>query len=148
MTPALAKPAADAKTAVTVFAPRNEAFTARSAGSTLVDGLEEDAATRLAGLEYHVVPGARYVPRGFKDGETLQTMLKGQDLTVKLGVKKVDGKEVGTLALNTTGGSDVDVVVVNIIAGQSVVHGVDRLLVPKSFGPPAAAPAKAGAGRH
>lgn len=36
-------------------------------------------------LEYHVLPELRPIPTGWKDGESVKTLLKGRDIKAKLG---------------------------------------------------------------
>lgn len=36
-------------------------------------------------LEYHVLPAMRPVPTGWKDGESVKTLLQGRDIKAKLG---------------------------------------------------------------
>jgi uncharacterized surface protein with fasciclin (FAS1) repeats len=133
-TPALSKLAADPKTAATVFAPRNDAF--QALGPEFVDLVFAQNATRAEGLGYHIVPGpARLVPVGFKNGDVLKTLLKGQDLRVE--VKAIEdppsNTKVGRLVVVPTGGPAATAQRINIFAGQSVIHGVDRVLVPKGI---------------
>jgi uncharacterized surface protein with fasciclin (FAS1) repeats len=134
MTPELQKLGSDVNTKVTVFAPRNEAFLEVS--PTFVEAAEQaPAEVRRRALEYMIVPGARFIPAGFKDGETLQTMLKGQDLKVSLVIKddpETKGKD-GRVVLTPTGGRPATVGVINIAAGQSVIHGIDHVLMAKDM---------------
>lgn len=132
----LSKAAADPKTAVTLFVPvagAAEAAFATPAGRALATNK-----TAVRGLlDYHVVPGgARILPNAVKDGEVLQTALKGETLTVKKVVgKRADGKAVGTLELlaDKPGAKPVKVGKFNIIAGGSMVHIVDGVLTPKAL---------------
>lgn len=134
--PSLSKAAADPKTAVTLFAPVKDAADAAfatPAGRALASNKTAVAAL----LSYHVVPGgARILPNGVKDGQALQTALKGHALTVKKTVAKgPDGASVGTLSLvpDKPGAKPVKVGKFNIIAGSSMVHIVDGVLTPKAL---------------
>lgn len=132
MTPELAKVARDPTTKVTVFAPRNQAFL--DVSPMFVEAAEEaPAAVRLAALQYHISPGARFIPAGFKDGESLPTLLKGQDLKVSIKYEDDAGKKgkAGRVVLTPTGGPAATVNVINIAAGQSVIQGIDRVLLSK-----------------
>ena len=88
-------------------------------------------------IRHAVMPGgARILPNAVKDGEVLQTALKGETLTVKKVVsKRADGKAVGTLELlaDKPGAKPVKVGKFNIIAGGSMVHIVDGVLTPKAL---------------
>ncbi|KAI8463254.1 MAG: hypothetical protein J3K34DRAFT_527146 [Monoraphidium minutum] len=152
-TPELSKVVADPKAALTLFAPRNEAFL--EVGPNFVEeAFTASEEARVAGLKYHLVQGARYVPSGFpRNGEALKTLLAGQDLKVDIRTAPgAGGKAQGELWLVPTGGPASKVVRPNVIAGQSVVHGVSRVLAPKGVFAPeaaaAAAPAPAAAGRR
>jgi len=133
-TPDLTKAITDAKTNVTVFAPRNDAFLEMGPG--FIDRVMDDAATRTAGLSYHVATGGgRYVPQDFKDGEVLQTLLKGETLSIRIeAVEGAAGKaKEGRVLVVPSGGKPGIVQVINIVAGRSVIHGIDRVLVPKKI---------------
>lgn len=136
MTPSLKKLAEDPKTKVTLFAPRNQAFL--DVSPTFVELAEQTSdKARAEGLSYHISPGARFVPAGFKDGESLPTMLKGQDL--KVSIKLVEDAEKkskqGHVVLTPTGGPPAEIGVINIAAGQSVIQGIDRVLLAKGLSP-------------
>jgi hypothetical protein len=79
---ALSKAIADPRTSVTLFAPTEAAFKALEATPGAKAILANPTATGNV-LAYHVVPGARLLPRGVKDGEQLETMYKGNKLTIK-----------------------------------------------------------------
>lgn len=109
-TPDLAKVANNPRTNVTVFAPGNSAFLL--VGPTFIPRLEADNRTRLNGLNYHISPGARFVPGGFPAGSRIPTLLKGQDIGVKIAVTKgAGGKEQGTVVLVPTSGPDATIAV-------------------------------------
>lgn len=63
----------------TVFVPNNKAFVARL---QLTGGVVPSVARTAEVLKYHVVPGIHALPKGFKDGQSVETLLKGQNLTV------------------------------------------------------------------
>jgi len=132
---ALSKAAADPKTAVTLFAPSAKAIEA-AASAAPVKALLKNATAVGAVLAFHVVPGARILPNGVKDTETLPTLLKGHPLVVKK-VKSTDaktGKTTGVVevAADAKGASPAKVVKLNVIAGKSMLQVIDSLLLPKA----------------
>ncbi|GBF94608.1 hypothetical protein Rsub_06723 [Raphidocelis subcapitata] len=136
-TPGLLAAVSDPKTNVTLFAPRNEAFAAMGPNFVAAASAPAANASRLEGLQYHAVPGARFVPAGFTlDGEKLPTLLVNETLTVDLEVSEdnVTKAERGTVRVVPSGGRAANVTLANIVAGRSVVHGIDGVLIPKSMG--------------
>jgi uncharacterized surface protein with fasciclin (FAS1) repeats len=134
MTNQLDKSVNDPKTSLTLFAPRNEAFLAL--GPSFIARAEAAADGRLQGLQYLMVPGgARFVPAGFKDGEVLPTLLKGESLTVNLTAvaDPATKKRQGRMEVVPSGGRPAAVGLINVVAGRSVIHGVDAVLIPKSL---------------
>lgn len=130
-TPALSAVVSDPKSDFTLFIPKNEAFLKQ--GPNVVERLMADNATRLEALQNHIVAGARFVPSGFKNGDKLETLLK-QTLTVTIGAGPMDPStktKRGELSVTSEGGATAKVEVINIVAGQSVLHGINRVLIPK-----------------
>ena len=136
--PALSKAVADPKTALTIFVPVAKAVDAAFA-TTAGKALASNKTAVRALLNYHIVPGAGalILPNGVKDGQTLQTALPGQSLTVKKVIAKraSDGASVGTLELisDKPGAKPVAVGKFNVIAGNSMLHVVDGVLTPKTL---------------
>ena len=114
----------DPSTTYTVFAPTNEAFEKFLAnasgldfGVATVDDIDTDTLTKL--LKYHVVPVAA-LSTDLTDGQVLETL----DVPETLSVDLSDGmKIVGSISNATVIASDK-------LAGNSVVHVVDEVLVP------------------
>uniref|UniRef100_A0A7S0RF88 FAS1 domain-containing protein n=1 Tax=Chlamydomonas leiostraca TaxID=1034604 RepID=A0A7S0RF88_9CHLO len=122
---------ADANTNVTLFAPTTQAFTRFLAGANLnpltllVSGTDIIAAT----LRYHVAKDGGLRADQLSNGQSLATLLSGRSLSVQ-----VDGTGVSIRGDLSTG----MVTRANIVAGKSVIHIVDEVLVP-NIAPNAAA---------
>jgi len=119
-TPSLAAAAANPRSNLTLFAPRDEAFMRNPA----------IASYRLPPVTALVIPGARFLPRGFENGEAVKT-LAGPSIGVKFTVDPTT-KASQALVGPVGGGSSSSSVVarveqMNVIAGRSVIHGIDRL---------------------
>merc|ERR1712118_189633 len=113
---------ADPEAEFTVFAPTNEAFV-ELLGALGLDGLDDVPVDLLQEvLLYHVVPAVAFLT-DLTDGQVLPT-LNGAELVVDLssGVM-IDGI-----------GSDATVIFPDIVAGDSVVHVIDAVLLPFSTG--------------
>lgn len=125
---ALAAAMADPKTSVTLFAPTAGAFKALEASPGAKALLSNPTVVGHI-LSYHAVPGARLLPRGFKDGEKVDTLFKGNALTIKK-VKGPDGLGVVQVLSDAPDAKPVEVKKMNVIAGNSIIHVVDGVLVP------------------
>ena len=112
----------------TVFAPSDIAFVALlgALGAEGLDDLPVALVTEI--LLYHVVPAVMF-STDLTDGMVLPT-LGGGDLTVDL----TDGVVIDGV------GSSAAVVVPDVVAGSSVVHVIDTVLLPFVLGASAAAP--------
>lgn len=115
-TPGLSAAAADPRTNLTIFAPRDEAY--------LAPIFSVQAPPPVTAL---VIPGARFVPRGFTSGEPIKT-LAGEYLNVEILVDP-QTKEGSVLVVPEGGpnASAARVEQINVIAGQSVIHGIDKV---------------------
>lgn len=108
----------------TIFAPTNDAFAeAIAALNTTATALLANKALLTDILSYHVVPGVAATSDMLKDGQVLPTLL-GQTLTVSLMGGNVTIIADGSEAMVIPEGA-------NILAGKSVVHVIDAVLVPK-----------------
>jgi len=89
-------------------------------------------------LEYHVLPQLRPVPTGWKDGETVKTLLEGRTLKAQLTQSPYTDPFTGStvqgpeLAVAPEVGKPAKVTVPNIYAGKSVIQGIDGPLVPNT----------------
>jgi hypothetical protein len=104
---ALSAAVANPKTNVTLFAPTEAALKTLEASPESKAILSNPAALGNV-LAYHVVPGARLLPRGVKDGEALETMSKGNKLTVKK-VKTPEGTGIVEVMSDAPGAKPVQV---------------------------------------
>ena len=109
----------DPSTTYTVFAPTNEAFEKflRRIDVATVDDIDTDTLTKL--LKYHVVPVAA-LSTDLTDGQVLETLDVPETLTVDLS----DGVKLVGFGSNST------VIASDKLAGNSVVHVVDDILLP------------------
>jgi len=119
----------------TVFVPNNAAF-AKVQGKPSTEAL-----TKI--LKYHVVPGAREVPKQWKNGASFPTLL-GKDLKVNYarisaaGTKaKYDWAEARVVPAD---GQEVPVLKANVHVGKAIVNGIGTVLNPDAAAK-AAAPA-------
>ena len=107
-------------TAITVFAPTNDAFIAAGFNAAAIAAATPAALTRI--LTYHVVPG-RVFSTLLTDGVTPATLLGP---TVRVNVSgngvTVTGQGNGTNASNVTSA--------NILTTNAVVHAINRVLLP------------------
>jgi transforming growth factor-beta-induced protein len=99
----------------TVFAPTDDAFAALPAGT--LESLTVEQLTDI--LLYHVVPAkAMAADVVTLDGQTVDTLLEGKGITIKID----DGKVI----LNDS----VEVVITDIEAANGVIHVVSAVLLP------------------
>lgn len=111
----------------TVFGPTNVAFDALPAGT--VDTLlkPENKATLTGVLTYHVVPGA-------VDAATLVSKIEAgggtAELTTVQGGKLVASVDGDRVVLTDAKGGKATVSATDLVAGNGVVHVVDRVLMP------------------
>lgn len=98
---------------VTVFAPTNEAFQAVPAAT--LDKLAKDPALLKSVLTYHVLPGR--IQASSVEGNTQVVTLNG----AKLNLSKAGDVVVVDEAMVTTA---------DVAAGKSLIHVVDRVLMP------------------
>jgi len=113
----------------TVFVPNNAAFkkaTEKGAPS------KEALATIL---KYHVVPGARELPKGWKNGASAKT-LEGKDLKVDFVKKSAAGTKAkfdwAEARVTPANGQAVPVLRSNVHVGKAVVHGIGAVLIPNA----------------
>ena len=104
-----------AKGPFTVFAPTDEAFRKLPAGA--YDALLRDAAKLKAVLNYHVVSGY-FMARDVKSGEVMT--LQGSTLTAA--VSPTDVRVNGARVTQA-----------DIVATNGIIHGVDAVILPKSW---------------
>jgi transforming growth factor-beta-induced protein len=98
----------------TVFAPNNAAFAALPAETLVAVGNDIDLLTSI--LTYHVVP--LVLPSTILQGGGTATSLNGADITVSF--------TDGTVMVNRA-----TVVDPNILASNGIVHGIDRVMMPR-----------------
>jgi len=104
-----------AKGPFTVFAPTDEAFRKLPAGA--YDALLRDAAKLKAVLNYHVVSGY-FMARDVKSGEVMT--LQGSTLTAA--VSPADVRVNGARVTQA-----------DIVATNGIIHGIDAVILPKSW---------------
>jgi transforming growth factor-beta-induced protein len=101
----------DPVTSLTVFAPTNEAFAAVAGFPKF---LETPWEAHLRGiLTYHVVSG-EVTSEMLTDGLEVPT-LEGSDILINTNPVRING---------------VDVVIVDVLASNGVIHGIDEVLIP------------------
>jgi uncharacterized surface protein with fasciclin (FAS1) repeats len=89
-------------------------------------------------LEYHILPEMRPVPTGWKNGESVKTMLSGHNIKAQLGqspfTDPFDGstQQGPELTLVPEVGKPAKVDVMNVYAGKSILQGVSGALVPNT----------------
>lgn len=97
----------------TIFAPTNEAFDNLSEG--MLTNLQNDNEGIVKLLNYHIVEGA-YMPSDLGNVNSLTSL------------------ETGTLTVNATDNKvliqDANVIEPDIIANNSIIHGIDKVLIP------------------
>lgn len=119
--------------AYTIFAPTNKAFkdsdvvkrTGLTAAQLLLPA-NKKALTSV--LEYHIVPSAAVRSTQLKNGQEVPTALKGA-APLKISIK--DGKVSVVPGANTR--DAVNVVTADVVAGKSVIHVIDDVLIPPSL---------------
>nr|BBN91624.1 astaxanthin-binding pink protein of fasciclin family [Scenedesmus sp. Oki-4N] len=120
----------------TIFAPTNEAFAdddvREETGLTahqLLEPANRDALVQL--LSYHVVPAGAVSSSQLTEGQVLQTLLEGA--TLKVDLDEDDGRR--EIEIEATAGDDdgADVVTADIVAGNSIIHVVDDVLIPAAL---------------
>jgi uncharacterized surface protein with fasciclin (FAS1) repeats len=79
-------------------------------------------------LEYHIIPSAAVKSTQLKDGQEIPTALGGAP-PLKVNIK--DGKV--SVVPGSNGKDAVNVVAADIMAGKSVIHVVDDVLIPPSL---------------
>ena len=106
----------------TVFAPTDDAFAAVDP-DLLQTILDDPAGLLTQTLQHHVVNGTAY-STDLSDGQTLETLLADNDLTVSID----DG--TGEISITSSLGSVAVVISPNIVASNGIVHVVDAVLAP------------------
>ena len=104
-----------AKGPFTVFAPTDEAFRKLPAGA--YDALLRDAAKLKAVLNYHVVSGY-FMARDVKSGE----VMTHQGSTLTAAVSSSDVQVNGARVTQA-----------DIVATNGIIHGIDAVILPKSW---------------
>lgn len=125
--PAVLKTLSDKKLKATVFAPTDDAFAALLEAVNLSKEellKEKDLLTTV--LTYHVLNGAAVRSSQLKAKQYVQTLLAG-----KPGKLTITKSKHGVVKLFTTSGGKSRVVTPDIRAGRSVIHVIDRVLIPK-----------------
>jgi uncharacterized surface protein with fasciclin (FAS1) repeats len=104
----------------TVFAPTNAAFASLLSELQVANLSQISASTLNAVLQYHVVSGSNVLSTQLTNGQKIPTYQTGE-LTVNLtgGAKLVD-------AQNRT----ANIIVVDVQAGNGVVHAIDKVVLP------------------
>ncbi|GAB4229527.1 MAG: hypothetical protein Tsb0034_01130 [Ekhidna sp.] len=116
--------ALESESAITVFAPSNEAFAAllTSLGvnslSELIDALGASRVSDI--LQYHVVASTAF-SADLTDGQTLET-LAGQTLTVNVGGD-------GSVTISDVSGNTFNVTTADVEIANGVVHVIDGVLL-------------------
>jgi len=120
--PTLASTLSNAK--LTVFAPTNAAFTQLLAALSLTKIDDIPIATLLAVLRYHVVGG-----RAFSSdlSNSNLAMLAGGNTVINLSNGTAGGP---TITGNGNGANKSNIITINIVCRNGVVHLIDRVLLP------------------
>ena len=99
----------------TVFAPTDDAFAMLPEGTVQNLLLPENISTLVAILTYHVIPGA-----------VMSSAIAGQTLHVTT----IQGGELTINAANGVMVNDATVTAADIVAGNGVIHVIDKVLLP------------------
>ena len=139
--PALAAAARDARTNVTFFAPADAApagaTDAPDSARLPAGGSAADAAAGAAvaprELSSLVVPGARFIPRDVRSGAplaaldgTLLAVTIAVDAATRVGTIYVGPAARGATASSSSEAGGARAAQINVIAGRSVIHGLER----------------------
>jgi uncharacterized surface protein with fasciclin (FAS1) repeats len=117
-------------TAWTILAPTNEAFEMRlkkdlnTTPAELLKTASKDTLVKV--LSYHVIPSGAVASSALKNGQMVPTALAG---ATPLKVSIANGKVEFIGATNTA-----QVVSADIMAGKSIVHVIDDVLLPAGVG--------------
>lgn len=128
--PAILATLSDPKLAATVFAPTDEAFARllKDLKISKKDLLKQtDLITQV--LLYHVVP-APVKSTDLKIRQTVQTALEGKTGLVKITNKYNAHLKEQVVRLYTTSDGTAKVIQADVLAGKSVVHAINRVLIP------------------
>lgn len=108
----------------TVFAPTNAAFRAIGFDSAAIANANAATVNTLTSvLQYHVVPARAFSADLVEGLTTAPTLLSGKSLSFSIsGGAKVTG--------SGNGGTASNIVKVNLVAKNGVVHVIDRVLLP------------------
>jgi len=110
----------------TVFVPNNEAFA--KAG-------KPSAAALASILKYHVVPGARELPKQWGEGASFPTLLKGKDLKLNYAVISAKGTmakyDYAEARVVPADGKEVPVLKANVHVGKAIANGIGAVLNPE-----------------
>ncbi|KAI8468486.1 MAG: hypothetical protein J3K34DRAFT_426941 [Monoraphidium minutum] len=131
----LAKAAANPKTNVTLFAPIDSSIAALAEIPAAQKILANPAQLSKL-LSYHAAEGARILPgMAAKEPESLPTLVRNANITVTKVVTPAAAGKAATgvieVLANSKDAKPVTVKKFNIIAGASLIHVVDGVLVPK-----------------
>ncbi|KAI8462826.1 MAG: Fasciclin domain-containing protein [Monoraphidium minutum] len=127
----LTAPLMDASTTWTIFAPTDEAFTNLISDlGTTAEELLADTSLLTKVLSLHVVPGTAATADTLSDGQQLTTLLEGSSVTVSKPSETPGSVSVFNAACATPCPPAANVVVPDVKAGQSVIHVIDRVLLP------------------
>jgi uncharacterized surface protein with fasciclin (FAS1) repeats len=118
---------------ITVLAPSNQAIVNSFSNTTIsflsTSGNEN---TTLALLAYHVVQGV-FVTSAFENNTDYITLLEGSPLRVTL---SSDTDTTQSIHFDNTVGLDSDAMVLNLLANNGVMHGIDGVLIPSGLNLP------------
>lgn len=118
-------PATLSTATLTVFAPTNAAFTALLGALNVTDIRQIPVATLLAVLRYHVVGGRKF-SSDLSNGNL--SMLAGGNTTINL----TNGTSGGpTITGSGNGVNKSNILAVNVMCANGVVHVIDRVLLPQ-----------------
>ncbi|PSC76241.1 beta-Ig-H3 fasciclin [Micractinium conductrix] len=128
--PSILAALSDPKLAATVFAPTDKAFKRLlKALNVSAEDLLKDKDLLTAVLSYHVI-GTPVPSSALKIRQWVQTLLKGKTGVVKITDKFSKKYHEQEVRVYTTSGSNAKVILPDIVAGKSVVHVINRVLIP------------------